>query len=160
MTKEHVDKHLIHISEEDACHILAQDIIDRIAEAEAYFGDAFKTAPKSLQAGIVDIIFNAGVEKSFDDDNTKFIKENLESGDYISAVKNLVLYENNQKLYKRNAYRILIALEDFSINDRKEVLDSPEIKNHFQKTYQYLLSRKLSAEINELKDLHDSMLIS
>ena len=104
------NKKLIKLSKEDACNILAQDILDRTAEAEAYFGSDFSRAPKSLQVGIVDIIFNAGIENSFNDDNTKKIKENLENNDYVSAVKNLILYPNNSELHKRNAYRVLMAL--------------------------------------------------
>ncbi len=159
MSRAHVENNMINITEADACHILAQDILDRIAEAEAYFGEAFSRAPKSLQAGIVDIIFNAGVEKSFEDDNTKFIKYNLDNGDYISAVKNLLLYEDNKKLYKRNAYRILIALEDFSKTERSEVLESPEIKKHFNKTYQYLNSRNLQVETDMLKTIYKETLL-
>lgn len=148
MAEENKDK--ISLSKEDANLILAQDLLARTAEAEVYFGDSYVKAPKSLQAGIVDIIFNAGIEKGFLDDNTKKVKNNLENKDYVSAVKNLILYPNNPESYKRNCYRILIALEDFSNKDKKNILNSPEIKSYFDKVKEHLKNKNLPKEIELL----------
>lgn len=144
MNSKNIDK--IHLSRTEANEILAQDLVTRTAEAETLFGESFKKAPRSLQAGIVDIIFNAGSEKGFSDDYTQNIKTNLENGDYITAVKNLLLYPKNPESYKRNCYRILIALEDFSIQDRKAVLEDPNIKEYFDKVKKHLTAKKLPHE--------------
>ena len=150
MTEKNVDK--ISLSKEDANEILAQDLLIRIAEAEARFGEDLKCAPKSLQAGIVDIIFNAGVERGFEGDKTKNIQSNLEYAEYTSAVKNLLIYPNNPESYKRNCYRIILALEDFSREDRKAVLNDPEIKAYFDKVKNYLNQKNLPGEVKSLDE--------
>ena len=75
-----------------------------------------------------------------------------ENKDYVSAVKNLILYPNNPESYKRNCYRILIALEDFSNKDKKNILNSPEIKSYFDKVKEHLKNKNLPKEI-ELLDM-------
>ncbi len=150
MSEQNKDK--IKLSEEDANLILAQDLLARTAEAEVYFGDSYIKAPESLQAAIVDIIFNAGIEKGFLDDNTKNIKEDLENKNYVSAIKNLLLYPNNPESYKRNCYRILIALEDFSTEDKKAVLNSSEIKSYFDKAKTYLNDKGYPKDVQKLDE--------
>ena len=136
MTKENINK--IALTESDACKILAQDIIDRTAEAEAFLGESFTQAPKSLQSGIVDIIFNAGVENGLNDTKTRNLKMYLENRNYVEAVKSMIVYGNNSLLYKRNAERVLLAIEDLPNSEKKKILESKSITEHFDKTINHL----------------------
>lgn len=148
----------IRLNQEEANAILAQDILTRIAEAEAKFGESFNKAPKSLQSAIVDIIFNAGSEKAFEDSNTKNIASNLQTGDYISAIKNLILYPKNPESYKRNCYRIISALQDFSNKDRTEILNDPKIKEYFETVKAYLNKNGHKGEVKRLDAACDELL--
>lgn len=117
------------ITKEQAYEILAQDIINAKLDAIDYFGKDFNKAPQSVQDGIVDMVFNKGVDKSFrnnpntdKDVNAYHLKDNLKKRDYVSAIFNLEYYTPKKGLKKRNYFRMISACRDLSPTQRDNAL--------------------------------------
>ena len=128
------------ITEEKAYELLAQDILDAKLDAIVYMGkDLFNRAPKSIQTGIIDIVFNKGVEPfTRAGSPTTFIKSDLEKADYAAAAAHTVLRTGNRGLKKRNVYRVISSTENLSQQERNRALDIAkrhylETLNHFGK---------------------------
>ena len=113
------------ITEEKAYELLAQDILDAKLDAMTYMGkDLFESAPASIQTGIIDIVFNKGVEPfTRQGSPTTYIKKDLEAGDYAAAAAHTVLKTGNRGLKKRNVYRVILATDNLSETERNRSLD-------------------------------------
>ena len=114
----------VKITEPQAYEILAQDILDAKLDAIVYMGkENFSKAPKSIQTGIIDIVFNKGVEP-FDRLNspTSLLKSDLKRGDYASAAADMVLGTTCKGLKKRNIYRAIMSMGDLATEERKSAL--------------------------------------
>ena len=112
------------ITEAQAYELLAQDILDAKVDALVYMSKPlFNNAPESVQTGIIDIVFNKGVE-AFDREGspTRLIKKDLEKKDYASAAAHTVLKTLNRGLKKRNVYRVIMSTEDLSQSQRNKAL--------------------------------------
>ena len=112
------------ISQAQAYELLAQDILDAKVDALVYMSKPlFNDAPASVQTGIMDVVFNKGVE-AFDraGSPTKLIKKDLEKKDYASAAAHTVLKTANRGLKKRNVYRVIMSTEDLSQAQRNKAL--------------------------------------
>ena len=131
---------IIKLSEEDTYQILAQDLLNMRAEAEAYFGEAFNEAPQSIQDAIIDVIYNKGVETGLQGyytvykNNEKITKqketptrnlyENIINRDYVAAAQNVCYSTKLKGLNKRNLYRVIVATQELSPEERLKVLES------------------------------------
>lgn len=123
------------ITPQMAYELLAQDILDAKADAIAYMGkNNFYSAPKSIQTGIIDIVFNKGVEPfTREGSPTANIKHDLEIKDYASAAADTILGKTTSKgLKKRNLYRAIMAISDLSENDQRIALD--KIQKFYEET--------------------------
>lgn len=137
------DNHsIIELSNEDAYQILAQDLLNMRAEAEAYFGEAFNEAPQSIQDAIIDVIFNKGVDTGLEgyytvyknkekitkrkETPTRNLYENIVNKDYVSAAQNVCYSSNLKGLNKRNIYRVIVATQELSSKERLQVLGNLE----------------------------------
>lgn len=112
------------ITEAQAYELLAQDILDAKVDALVYMGKPlFNSAPESVQTGIIDVVFNKGVE-AFDREGspTRLIKKDLEKRDYASAAAHTILKTLNRGLKKRNVYRVIMSTEDLSKEQRNKAL--------------------------------------
>lgn len=112
------------ITKAQAFELLAQDILDAKLDAIVYMGkENFSKAPKSIQTGIIDIVFNKGVEP-FDRLNspTSLLKSDLKRGDYASAAADMVLGTTCKGLKKRNIYRAIMSMGDLATEERKSAL--------------------------------------
>ena len=112
------------ITEAQAYEILAQDILDAKVDAIVYMGNSlFNKAPESIQTGIIDIVFNKGVEPfTRSGSPTALIKRDLERGNYCAAAAHTALNTNNRGLKKRNIYRIIMSTTDLSQKDKNKTL--------------------------------------
>lgn len=132
------NKDSITITKDEAYEILAQDILNAKLDAIEYFGSDFLAAPKSIQAAIIDIIFNKGVDlglngtigsKKFDSP-TQNLKEDLRqgviTGSYAKAAEDVIYATKLKGLKKRNVYRAIMALKDLSENDRNKAIEKLE----------------------------------
>lgn len=113
------------ITEEKAYELLAQDILDAKIDAIVYMGKSlFNSAPESVQTGIVDIVFNKGVEPfTRKGSPTMLIKGDLERGDYGAAAAHTVLKTGNRGLKKRNVFRTILSTANLSQQERNRTLD-------------------------------------
>lgn len=112
------------ITQAQAYELLAQDILDAKVDALVYMSKPlFNDAPASVQTGIIDVVFNKGVE-AFDraGSPTRFIKKDLEKKDYASAAAHTVLKTASRGLKKRNVYRVIMSTEDLSQAQRNKAL--------------------------------------
>ena len=112
------------ITKSQAYELLAQDILDAKIDAIVYMGkENFENAPKSLQTGIIDIVFNKGVEP-FDRNFslTSLLKSDLERKDYVSAAVDTILGTGCKGLKKRNIYRAIMSMSDLSAENKKSAL--------------------------------------
>ena len=131
--KGNIIKENTQITENEAYQLLAQDILDAKLDAISYFGSDFLEAPKSIQDGIIDLIFNKGIKNGLEKSPspTNNLRNDLENKDYISAAKDLI-YETDQKgLKKRNVYRVFTAVKDLSVQEKRLVLNSFEFTKYF-----------------------------
>ena len=112
------------ITEAKAYEILAQDILDAKLDALVYMGKSlFNKAPESVQTGIIDVVFNKGVEPfTRKGSPTTLIKQDLEKRDYAAAAAHTVLKTGNRGLKKRNVYRVIMSTGDLSQKDRNKSL--------------------------------------
>lgn len=133
MTRE--NKNTIKITQNQAYELLVADILLARADAEHYYGKAFNEAPQSIQDGIIDIIFNKGLEKGmglqkFDNCReqtlTPQIKKKLESKDYAGCISKLIYETGLKGLQKRNYYRLITAMNDLNQSERKTAMKSIE----------------------------------
>lgn len=136
------------ITEEKAYELLAQDILDAKLDAMTYMGkDLFEAAPASIQTGIIDIVFNKGVEPfTRHGSPTTFIKRDLEAGDYAAAAAHTVLKTGNRGLKKRNVYRVILATDNLSETERIRSLNIA--KPHFIDTLKKFPGRNNSGDRN------------
>ncbi len=112
------------ITEAKAYELLAQDILDAKVDALVYMGKPlFNSAPESVQTGMIDIVFNKGVE-AFDRSGspTRLIKKDLEKKDYPAAAAHTVLKTANRGLKKRNIYRAIMSTDDLTQAQRNRAL--------------------------------------
>ena len=112
------------ITKSQAYELLAQDILDAKIDAIVYMGkENFENAPKSVQTGIIDIVFNKGVEP-FDRNFslTSLLKSDLERKDYVSAAVDTILGTGCKGLKKRNIYRAIMSMSDLSAENKKSAL--------------------------------------
>lgn len=112
------------ITEAQAYEILAQDILDAKLDALVYMGKPlFNSAPESVQTGIIDIVFNKGVEPfTRAGSPTTLIKHDLETKNYVAAAAHTVLKTGNRGLKKRNVYRVIMSTTDLSQSDKNKSL--------------------------------------
>lgn len=131
---------IIELSKEDAYQILAQDLLNMRAEAEAYFGEAFNEAPQSIQDAIIDVIYNKGVDTGLQgyytvyknkekitkqkETPTRNLYENIINRDYVAAAQNVCYSTKLKGLNKRNLYRVIVATQELSPEERLKVLES------------------------------------
>lgn len=131
MTSDNKDE--IQITKEEAYLILAQDLLIAKQDARQYFGDDFDKAPTSVQEGIIDIIFNKGVEGLEREDSPCLeLKENLKNEDYTSAAANVIVDPTIRGLMKRNIYRVMMSTRDLSKSERKVALEKAQA--YYEKT--------------------------
>lgn len=130
------------ISEEKAYELLAQDILDAKLDAIVYMGKSlFNSAPRSVQTGIIDIVFNKGVEAfSRKGSPTMMIKDDLTRGDYASAAAHTVLKTGNRGLKKRNVYRVIMSTENLNQQERDRALTIA--RPHYIETLSKFASKK------------------
>lgn len=114
------------ISEAKAYELLAQDILDAKVDAIVYMGkEEFNRAPESIQTGLIDIVFNKGVEPfTRKGSPTAKLKKNLEDKHYASAAANMVLKPTVKGLLKRNIYRSIMSMGDLNSTQRKAALNA------------------------------------
>ena len=112
------------ITEEKAYELLAQDILDAKLDAMVYMGKPlFENAPESVQTGIIDIVFNKGVEAfSRQGSPTTMIKADLEKKDFAAAAAHTVLKTGNRGLKKRNVYRTIMSTTSLTHDERLKSL--------------------------------------
>ncbi|MCR5266482.1 MAG: hypothetical protein K6E29_07820 [Cyanobacteria bacterium RUI128] len=112
------------ITDAQAYELLAQDILDAKIDAMVYMGkDLFNKAPESVQTGIIDIVFNKGVEPfTRSGSPTALIKGDLERGNYCAAAAHTALKTKNRGLKKRNVYRIIMSSTNLSQPDKNKTL--------------------------------------
>ena len=112
------------ISEAKAYELLAQDILDAKLDAIEYMGkDLFNRAPKSVQTGIIDVVFNKGVEPFIRKGSpTTLLKSDLERRDYAAAAAHTALKTGNRGLKKRNVYRVILSTENLNQKERNRTL--------------------------------------
>ena len=131
---------IIKLSEEYTYQILAQDLLNMRAEAEAYFGEAFNEAPQSIQDAIIDVIYNKGVDTGLQgyytvyknkekitkqkETPTRNLYENIINRDYVAAAQNVCYSTKLKGLNKRNLYRVIVATQELSPEERLKVLES------------------------------------
>ena len=112
------------ITEAQAYEILAQDILDAKLDALVYMGKSlFNRAPESVQTGIIDVVFNKGVEPfTRAGSPTTLLKHDLETKNYVAAAAHTVLKTGNRGLKKRNVYRVIMSTTDLSQSDKNKSL--------------------------------------
>ena len=112
------------ITNEKAYELLAQDILDAKVDAIVYMGKPeFNKAPESIQTGLIDIVFNKGVEPfTRKGSPTTRLKKNLEDEHYASAAANMVLKPTVKGLKKRNIYRSIMSMGDLSSKEREAAM--------------------------------------
>lgn len=112
------------ITEAQAYEILAQDILDAKLDALVYMGKStLNSAPESVQTGIIDIVFNKGVEPfTRSGSPTTHLKHDLETKNYVAAAAHTVLKTGNRGLKKRNVYRVIMSTTDLSQSDKNKSL--------------------------------------
>ena len=134
------------ITQAKAYELLAQDILDAKVDALVYMSKSlFNNAPASVQTGIIDVVFNKGVE-AFDraGSPTRFIKKDLEKKDYASAAAHTVLKTASRGLKKRNVYRVIMSTEDLSQAQRNKALKIA--KPHYINTLSQFPGQKFKGE--------------
>ena len=134
------------ITQAKAYELLAQDILDAKVDALVYMSKSlFNNAPASVQTGIIDVVFNKGVE-AFDraGSPTRFIKKDLEKKDYASAAAHTVLKTARKKKKKRNVYRVIMSTEDLSQAQRNKALKIA--KPHYINTLSQFPGQKFKGE--------------
>jgi GH24 family phage-related lysozyme (muramidase) len=134
------------ITETKAYELLAQDILNAKVDALVYMGKPlFNSAPESVQTGIIDVVFNKGVEP-FDREGspTRLIKKDLEKTDYASAAAHTVLKTANRGLKKRNVYRVIMSTEDLSKEQRNKALKLAH--SHYINTLRQFSGQKCRGE--------------
>ena len=139
------NKDSIEITEDEAYLILAQDLMLAKQDAQAYFGEDFDNAPLSVQEGIIDIIYNKGIEGvEREGSPSAKLKENLRDKDYVAAASNLIVKTGNRGLMKRNVYRVMTATRDLRSKKRKQVLE--QAQGYYEQTLDYLKDRRQIAD--------------
>ena len=134
------------ITQAKAYELLAQDILDAKVDALVYMSKSlFNNAPASVQTGIIDVVFNKGVE-AFDraGSPTRFIKKDLEKKDYASAAAHTDLKTASRGHKKRNVYRVIMSTEDLSQAQRNKALKIA--KPHYINTLSQFPGQKFKGE--------------
>ncbi len=139
------------ITEEKAYELLAQDILDAKLDAIVYMGKSlFDRAPESVQTGIIDIVFNKGVEPfSRKGSPTTMIKGDLEKGDYAAAAAHTVLKTGNRGLKKRNVFRVILSTKNLSQPERDKTLSIA--RPHYIETLNKFPGKRSSTDRNRMQ---------
>lgn len=122
------NRHDIFLSRKDAYEILVTDLLKMKKDAELLFGESFTIAPQSVKDGIVDLIFNKGVSKTFNNTEQPAYKtkQDLANGDYVAVISDLMYDTAIQGIKKRNIYRIKAYVMDLLPEDRQNVREGLE----------------------------------
>ena len=142
----------IKITETKALQLLAEDLIKHEAMVIAYLGEKnYDKAPVSVKAAIVDVAYNKGIWDGFlnpyHNSATSKIKQNLEKGNFVSALCNTRRMETpNRGLKRRNIYRFISGLTDLTPAKREAAM------KEMQPYYNFVLKGLKGAEYKYLQN--------
>ena len=134
----------ITITPEEACELLANDILEHKARVISYLGkENYLNAPQSVQNTIMDISYNKGIWDGFltpyFNKYTKQVKKDLENKHYSKALAHTTRESFSTNLEERNIYRVISGMQDLSQKDRKKVISS--VKSYYKEVCNDLIAR-------------------